>query len=82
MLGGADEHGHDVALAHTGRQMAVYLIGRGNFVLKQFLEQRIIEVRQRFQHLLARGGVLVGHIGRYVDLLGRLTGGVFVGAAR
>ena len=80
-LGRSDHDRNDVARPYALGQESIDLVNIGDIVLQQALEQAVIEVGQRFEHLAPGELVVIGQLGGDVDHRRALAGGVSVGAA-
>ncbi len=77
---GADHHRHDIVGRQILDELTVDILFVRHHVLEQLLEQVVVEIRQRFEQLLARHGLRVGQFGRHFDNRRGLALLVLIGA--
>ena len=70
VLGRAQQHRHDQALAQVLGEIGEHLVARGLHVGEQLLHQLVVVVGELLEHLEARLGLALLHARRHLDHLG------------
>ena len=75
-----EQHRHHKIGLRLGDQVGKNSVPARRFIQQQLLEQGIVMVSQRFEHVEPFGHLTRGQVGRNVDLLARLSGPVMISA--
>jgi len=79
-IAGAQQHGRDLVGAELVVQVAIDQRLLGRDILDQLLEELVVELRQRLQHLAARFALARQDLGRHLDQVGSAARLVAIGA--